>query len=446
VQKIFRTPIRLILVLVAAALAAGSGVAALSAAADTPHWTWKPIGGVIQKPPIWHTATLLQDGKSVLVAGGLYHHDFSDEWLNITIKSVQKDWAPGPNLSYFRAVHTATLLQDGQVLVTGGMGGSLEGGLVIGTLDACELLNQAGTAWGTAPKLLAPRALHTATLFTSGPKAGQVLVVGGGKVNWGGFSTEFPYFIIDIGFVADTDCYISGQGWVNQGKLSQHRFLHTATQLDDGRVLVVGGSDTKIVQGPTQPVVVPVPLTSCELFDPAAGWNTVASLKHSRIAHSATLLKDGRVLVTGGETGTENSLEPARSYEIYDPKKPGDGWICPTDQFPQDPSKRLQIPRALHTATLLTDGPEAGKVLIAGGDGPEADTSSELYDPVNDTWALNDDLNYPRVQHLSVRLSDGTVMAVGGTPNKAELFQPVTAQELFLRGISRPVRSPLPGN
>ncbi len=442
VKKTVRGPMRLILVLVAAALAAASGVAALSAADDTLSWTWKPTGGVIQKPPIYHTATLLQDGKSVLVAGGIYQHDFANDVLNITIKYVQKDWAPGPNLSYTRAGHTATLLNDGQVLVAGGIGYGFD---EIGTLDTCELLDQAGTAWGSAPKLLAPRVFHSATRLDDG----RVLVVGGGKLKVFPihFVDHFPYIDIDISFVTDTDCYTPGTpgSWNHQGHLTQQRFLHTATLLKDGRVLVVGGSDTKIVQGPTQPEVVPVPLTSCELFVPTTNsWQTVASLKHSRIAHTATLLPDGRVLVAGGETETQSGLEVSRSYEIYDPDK--NTWTCPTDQFSQDPSKRLQIPRVLHTATLLTDGPEAGKVLLAGGDGAEANSSSELYDPADDTWSLTDDFYYPRSQHQAVRLSDGTVLAVGGTPNKAELFQPVTAQQLLLRGMSRPVRSPLPGN
>jgi hypothetical protein len=79
---------------------------------------------------------------------------------------------------------------------------------------------------------------------------------------------------------------------------------HTATLLRDGRVLVTGGSDADRA------------VTSAELYDPASGtWSTTEDMLTPRAAHTATLLLDGRVLVMGGYDG----IDALASAELYDP-------------------------------------------------------------------------------------------------------------------------------
>jgi len=128
--------------------------------------------------------------------------------------------------------------------------------------------------------------------------------------------------------------------WTTTGTLNTARASHTATHLNDGRVLVAGGMDSN-----------GNPLASCELYNPTTGtWTaTVGTLNHARLLHTATLLNDGRVLVAGG-FNWESGLQTI--CEIYDPIR--DVW---------DNATSLNDARIWNSATLLKDG----RVLVAGG-------------------------------------------------------------------------------
>jgi len=123
--------------------------------------------------------------------------------------------------------------------------------------------------------------------------------------------------------------------------------------LNDGRVLMVGGDE----DGGNA-------LSSAEIYDPASGrFSATSSLATSRTYHAATLLSDGRVLVTGGEASY--SGDTRSSAELYDPAS---GTFSPTGS--------MTVPRAYHTATLLADG----SVLIAAGSNDSSELSSaEVY-------------------------------------------------------------------
>src|SRR5262245_6794310 len=92
------------------------------------------------------------------------------------------------------------------------------------------------------------------------------------------------------------------------GNLNIARRLHTATLLLNGKVLVTGGIDNAIAT-----------LNSAELYDPATGrWSVTGSLNALRIRHTATLLADGKVLVAGGQNNAGGG-GPLDSAELYDP-------------------------------------------------------------------------------------------------------------------------------
>lgn len=165
----------------------------------------------------------------------------------------------------------------------------------------------------------------------------------------------------------------------------------TLTVLQDGRVLIAGGSDR------TQHT-----LAAAEIFDPAT--NTFAStgaMTTSRAGHTATLLTDGSVLLVGGNNWDASSFTTLASAERYDPVT---GTFLPVGG--------LAAARQGPTATLLVDG----RVLIAGGDDGHgaALASAEVYDPAKSAFASVPNMSVPREGHTATLLSNNRVLLVGG--------------------------------
>ena len=131
----------------------------------------------------------------------------------------------------------------------------------------------------------------------------------------------------------------ASETWTLTGSLHTARYLHTATLLPNGMVLVAGGLGSNLNA-----------LSSAELYDPASGtWTVTGSLNTSRVAHTATLLPNGMVLVAGG---FDTNLNAIPSAELYDPAS--GTWTV---------TGSLTRARYYHTATLLPNG----MVVVAGG-------------------------------------------------------------------------------
>jgi N-acetylneuraminic acid mutarotase len=279
-------------------------------------------------------------------------------------------------LSIARESHTATLLQNGKVLVVGGLGNS-------NVLSDAQLYDPATGLWTSTGSLNTGRWGHTATLLTNG----RVLVAGG----------------YTAGPIACAELYdpIAGT-WTNAGVMHSPRVNHAATLLPNGKVLVVGGYDGT------------AGTAGAELFDPAtSSWTTTGSLTNARYFHTATLLPNGTVLVAGG-SGDSDYLA---SVEIYDPVS--QLWTA---------TNSLNVARSGHTANLLPNG----QVLIAGGvsDGGYL-ASSELFNPIVGTWTATSNLmTNARSGHTATLLPSGLVLAAGGSSSNdlasTELFNPAT--------------------
>jgi len=214
--------------------------------------------------------------------------------------------------------------------------------------------------------------------------------------------------LLTIGLVASTAYSLHAQTsgtWASTGALNTPRTAHTATLLSNGEVLVTGGEDLAHNF-----------LTSAELYNPATGkWTFTGSTATPRVDHSATLLPNGQVLVAGGYLGVDSHYQPiyTATAELYNPS---------TGQWRTTGS--MTVPRAFHGATLLQDG----KVLVAGG--TNATTSAELYDPSQGTWTTTGSLpNYHLV--VLVLLQDGRALAVdesGSSYTPGQLYDPSTGQ------------------
>src|SRR5687768_5586066 len=215
-------------------------------------------------------------------------------------------------------------------------------------------------AWAPTGSMTIPRLLHTATLL---PDA-RVLVTGG--VTAGGRTT------------AITELYDATSGiWSSTNSMMTPRSQHTASLLSTGKVLITGGS----FQGTS--------LSSAEIFGPATGmWSSVSDMKHRRSSHVATLLSDGRVLITGGVAG-DHSAPVENSAEIYDPQT--NTWSA-TDH--------MAIARYNHQATLLMDGRVlvTGGFNISAFHVPMK--STEIYDPNTGEWSNATSMLTPRATHL----------------------------------------------
>lgn len=290
---------------------------------------------------------------------------------NFTIVVLSKGFTPTGSMGSGRDGHTATLLNNGKVLVTGGTSATAD-------LATAELFDPTAGTFTATGSMESPRISHTATLLAGG----RVLITGG----YGG-GTEF----------ATAELYDPSSGaFAATGSMETTRQWHTATLLKDGKVLITGGIDSTAA-----------PLATAEIFDPANGaFTATGSMGTARYSHTATFLPDsGKVLITGGGSAT---------VELFDPT---------TGSF--SPTGSMASARTWHAATL-----ENGKVLVTGGTdvGGKALATAEIFDPASGTFAPTGSMGTVRYIHTSTLLSDGKVLVTGGLANAST---PLSAAELF---------------
>ncbi len=310
------------------------------------------------EPRIFHTATLLNDGRTLVVGGAKDQGSLDTAEL---YDPTTGTWSPTGSMAEARAMHTATLLKDGRVLVTGGGTVSTGTSESAPPLDSAEVYDPATGTFSPVGALADGRVAHLAALLPDG----RVLVVGGS----GG---DLP---VVTGEIFDP---ATGQ-FTPTGSLSTPRGFATATTLQDGRVMVIGGAAGSISAGDTE-ANKDVLLATTEVYDPATGvFTPAAEMSVPRMAHSATRLLDGRILVAGGIDAAMNGYATA---EVYDPA---------TDTF--SPTGSMAAARFGHAADLLPDG----RVIVAGAidTANMANTSDllmnvEVWDPATGVFTLTE--------------------------------------------------------
>ena len=211
---------------------------------------------------------------------------------------------------------------------------------------------------------------------------------------------------------------VAANTFTSTGSMLTTREGHTATLLKNGKVLVVGGMHW--TQGCTIRCHLQLSaLASAELYDPATGaFSATGRMSVPRVFHTATLLSSGKVLVAGGDNRTTTFA----TAELYDPA---------TGIFTLIGNK-MTTKRSAHAATRLSNG----KVLIVGGGNGGAMSTAEIFDPATKTFAATGNMHVGRFFFTATLLSNSNVLVAGGISDNqgcigtgtssAELFNPAT--------------------
>jgi hypothetical protein len=281
-----------------------------------------------------HTATLLKNGKALIVGGWTGRYDLrgSAEIYDPATNA----FTPTGNLVVERAGNTATLLADGRVLIAGGEDRQEN------AIASAEIYDPGTRKFSLTSSMTDPRGSHTATALMDG----RVLIVGGGS---GHYPSQNVYRSAEL-FDPATGKFSS------TGQMTVGRHKHAAILLRSGKVLIVGGSDNRDWHGE---------YASAEIYDPASGTFAVTgamSTARFKLPAAVALLSNGKVLVAGG----------GPFAELYDEL---------TGSFTKV-SGSLGAARFFASATLLPDG----KALITGGyaesgGGLPATPAAWLYQP-----------------------------------------------------------------
>ncbi len=277
---------------------------------------------------------------------------------------------------------SASVLGDGRVLVVGGfpnanIDGKADGGPA--PVDGAIVYDPTSAAFVRIADPPVALGGHTATVLADG----KVLLVGASAPNT-------PAAML---FDPSTDTF------TKLAAPRTARYFHTATLLGDGTVLFVGGAQQNAAPFATA--------GGAEIFDPSTQSFRLTKVGPvlSRVFHTATLMPDGRVLITGGLDGSSGS--PTATTEIYIPGAMDDRFL--SDQ-------PLGQARALHTASLLSDG----SVLIVGGEaeaapGAALETTERFVRGGTMRPPQPPDAPFGRAGHLAIALGKDRVLFLAGT-------------------------------
>jgi N-acetylneuraminic acid mutarotase len=363
----------LVVGLVALPLRAAGAVESSGAIAhpnDSGADTWAPTAKPMSLARSGHTATLLPDGKVLIVGGSTASAELYDP--------ATRTFLPTGSMSVARPGATATLLPDGQVLVAGGCCKDNS------NLASAELYNPTTGTWSLTGSMEHPRSSQTATLLPDG----EVLVAGG-ACNGSGNNCDSGSSLVNQ---RTAELYDPQTGtWTLTGAMREGRDLATATLLQNGEVLVAGGFNSCDDDFCSD-------LAESELYNPATGmWQVTGKMHAAREQHTATLLPDGLVLVAGGlNEGGFGKGGKYSSAELYDPSS--GTWTL---------TSPMQSNHYGQTATLL----QSGWVLVAGGQS----SAAEVYEPDRGIWVNVGSMSTTRTDATATLLESGDVLVTGGS-------------------------------
>lgn len=272
-------------------------------------------------------------------------------------------WYEIDSMNIARVGHTMIVLPNGDVLVSGSEADSIQ--------SSAEIYEFSTGKWRYTTPMNVPRALHNLVLLNTG----KVLAIGGYKEQ----SCEL--------FNPETET------WTMTDSIPTFRYMgQTVTELADGRIMVAGGF---YVDTTTWEFII---LNKVDIYDPnTETWRSAMPMNLGRYRHTATLLNDGRVLVTGGETDNLTTTQ----CEIYNPNT--NSWEL---------TGNLQEKRSGHAAILLRNG----NVFVSGGrnESPLLNTC-EIFDTTLNQWSFVDNMLMSRVYHKIYYLTEPDKLLIVGS-------------------------------
>lgn len=402
------------------------------------QWTYNWIATASLPAAVFrHTATLVPQGDNtgyLLVLGGVNAAASGYSSAAYLYNPGANTWATeGWTLGTARAAHTASVLQNGDILVAGGAVTNFTT-----TTSACELIAADQSGSSATGSLLEARCEHQAIALQDG----RVLAIGGRTLSGGNLNTPASGILLAsselyntiatsselaLTTASSTTVYTHTVATLGTGVVPGSVVLNdgTTTFTDNGSGSFAGG--TSFGASWTGTIVYSTGVITVTFgSQPAAGsmrvtykssnaWTYAGNMFMARVGHRATLLNDGRVLVTGGYGYPNQQVGVTHfttaSAEIWDPR--ANGWT---------PAGQMASPRAYHMAALLPDG----RVMVAGGIVQESSTAVltfEFFDPTTNTWStgitsLPQTAGVPAWDNgIAVAMAGGPVLLTGGALN-----------------------------
>jgi len=314
-----------------------------------------------------YLASVILPSGNVLVTGG---YSNSKDTTTNTCEEYdcrKNSWRFVASMNIPRSIHQLILLDSNRVIAIGGY-----------KLTSCEIYNISEDKWYITDSLKIPRyGGWTANRLSNG----KIIVTGGFLVG-----NDLKTFK----FLNDTEIFDPvTEKWVIVDSLKIEKAYHTATLLNNGNLLIVGGETYGGLE-----------LNDCEEYDPLSDkWTKVDSLTTARYSHSATLLPNGTVFVSGGSNYSLSTSAPwLRSCEVYNSSI--NKWQAVGSMY---------YPRNSHYTILINDG----YILFLGGD--MGNDTWELYNISTFQSIFNDKFPITQISPRVEKLPDNEVISIGGT-------------------------------
>lgn len=363
-----------LLVVVLAVLMGGLAVSPARVGASG---TWGTTGGMLTARS-YHTATLLPNGKVLVVGGYGSVGYYGNGSLNSTelFDPATGTWTATAPMTTPRYGHAATLLPDGRVLVLGGASITYPGGTAQkDILSSAEIYDPAMNSWTMIGGLKTPRVGPKAIPLRTGPNAGKVLIIAG-------CTTGYPNRLSSV------ELFDPNTGTSTDGASTAYTYCGTiALPLADGRVFIM------------EPYYATY---TAEIYDPLINsWTTTPPMASRSQYTAATLLANGKVLVSSGD--------------IYNPVS--NSW-----------SRTAQNDFAGYVGTNSMVTLPSGVVITIGSGG-----GSARYDAQKDQWTsaptLNSDIGFRSA--TTTLLADGRILVAGGGLGDYGEGKPLSAVRLY---------------